>query len=138
LPLYQIPARRYTDADGNIVDAVVDAAAQSAVAKGHYLKLESARDVYRRAATFEQWNIADKLRRNAEYDAKVAADENEARKIAAEHNFNIETLSFEVNRRSFGSFTTTPDGSPERRAIYARALEIARAEQRSHHLEAAE
>lgn len=138
MPLFQIPARRYTDAAGNVIASQVENDAAAAFGLGSYLTLEQARDVYQRAASYEQWNIADKLRCNAEYEAKLAADEAEARKIAAEHNFNIETLTFEVERRRFGSFTTTPDGSPERRGIYARALEIASAEQRSHHLEAAE
>jgi hypothetical protein len=145
-PLYQIPPRRFTDEAGNVLTARVERAAQDAFKNGilradgrrvSFSTFEAAMDAFDRAARHEQWDIADKIARNAAHEAKLAADDAEARQIAATHNFNIETLSFEVERRKFGSFSLTPDGSPERRAIYARALEIARAEQRSHHLEAA-
>lgn len=53
-------------------------------------------------------------------------DERAAQKIAEGYRFNIDQLEFQVQRRSFGSYTTTPDGAPEVRAIYARALQIAR------------
>lgn len=95
--LYVIPARKFTDAAGNALPGACP-----------------------RAAENEAWDIADKTRRNAAYAAKLAADDAEVARLALE--LTEDQLSFEVSRRAFGSFTTTADGSPERQAIYRRAL----------------
>jgi hypothetical protein len=53
----------------------------------------------------------------------------DAEQLAASYGFNAEALRFQYQRRSFGSFTTTIDGSPEQCARYFRAWQIAFARQ---------
>jgi hypothetical protein len=111
----------------------VKARAKSIFAKTYHYPEVPFRSIGRRCF---KWAM-DMARFEAEHGTKGERAEREAQQIAAAHGFNIETLTFEVERRKFGSFTTTGEGSPERQAIYRRALDIARTKQ-SHHLEAAE
>lgn len=146
MPLYTIPPRHFTDAAGNIRADVVENEALAQFGKilrrsdgvpYRFKSLEDAREATQRAAKFEQWDIAEKTRANAAWERQLAAEEAEVQQIAAAHGYNIETLTFEVERRNFGSFTTTGEGSPERRAIYDRALAFARSKQHPY-MEAAE
>jgi hypothetical protein len=45
----------------------------------------------------------------------------DAEQLAARYDFNVEALKFEYDRRCFGSFTTTLDGSPHERDRYCAA-----------------
>ena len=49
----------------------------------------------------------------------------DARMVAAHYKFDTDALRYEVDRRSFGSFTTTLEGSPAQRDRYQRALDYA-------------
>lgn len=60
--------------------------------------------------------VVEKLR------AKLEAD---AEQLAASYNYDVDALYFQYQRRSFGSVTTTPEGSPEQRDRYLRAWKLA-------------
>jgi len=49
----------------------------------------------------------------------------DAEQLAAAYGYDAGRLKFEWDRRSFGSFTTTLDGSPEQRARFCKAWQIA-------------
>lgn len=69
------------------------------------------------------------------HERLVRAD---AEQLARSYRYDVDALSFEVDRRSAGSFTTTPEGSPEQRGRYFRALTVARARKVQPVLQAAE
>ena len=49
----------------------------------------------------------------------------DAEGLAAQYDYDVDALKYQWERRQFGSFTTTIDGSPEQRDRYRRAFEIA-------------
>jgi len=125
MSLYRIPVRRLTTEAGEIDGARVEAIAQAEFAKRPWWPLERHREQQQDFAQFELENHARMALANVEWDAKKAAEQAQVEKIAADYSYDVERLAFEVQRRAFGSFTTTIDGSPERSALFERARKFA-------------
>lgn len=120
MSLYRIPMRRFTTISGEIDASAVASAAQAAFQARKYLTLADAQAAFQRAAEHEQWDISDKIARNAQWDAELQAEEARAQRLAAEKT--EDQIRFEIARRAFGSFTTTLEGQDE--AVWHRALAV--------------
>jgi hypothetical protein len=79
--------------------------------------------------------IGSKLIMDTCSEATLRAD---AKRLSALFNHDVERLKFEWDRRSFGSYATTVDGSPVQRDRFFRAWQYAREYQQEQQKVAAE
>ena len=86
---------------------------------------KEAREAVEAAVRKEEYYFAELQAEKAWVERFRVAWQKRVRELAARHDFDAEALEFEVNRRLGGSFTTTLDGSSERRELYCDALKLA-------------
>lgn len=114
-----------TTPDGDVDQQAVEAAAQAEVAAAPWITLADARRRWQAAAEFARDDIAERREREAERAARATHDEARAQALAERHGYDTVALLYQINRRAFGSFSTTR----ERYALplYRRAYAIAHA-----------
>jgi len=78
-------------------------------------------------ARIEHASVSDAIEWRKRWAAREAIIDRDAGVLAATFGYEIDRLQFEIDRRNFGSFTTTLSGSPNEQARYRRALAIAKA-----------
>lgn len=78
-----------------------------------------------------KWAL-DRARFEMVHGTPAERAEREAQNIAAQYQFDVEALHFQCERRRYGSFSTTTEGTNERLAVFTRALRLAEAEQAAH------
>ena len=113
--------RRLTLGDNSIDANAVERVAQD-YARKHHVTIESAREAWLRAAEHEQWDCADKERRNREWQEQQWRDAEDAEMLARHYGYDIDRLQSERDRQFYGTW-----GSRERDlARLDRALKVAR------------
>lgn len=84
-----------------------------------------ARDAVEKAVRKLEAQFERRRLEGIEDERRLVARQKEARELAARFGWDVKRLQFEVDRRSFGSFTLTLDGSSQQRDLYCSALNIA-------------